>query len=480
MRLPGVEPGSIAWKAIILTVGLQTQSMFCSFRRGYLFLFLSFFIIPNYSNFGSCLCNSSVCGWFGAMEGIPVRTMIPSTSVCHCQRKTFRQVSSSPTRKRNLRFAIRAKLSDTQFQDFRSYATPSKLLPASEVKVYTDTSVENISSSLKEDRSKSLFRVKLGTSNLYGSSISDLNAGILLCLIDEDGNSILKRIPASLMTDHSTESWDTTNIDMLRFQRGSVDEFVFEGPKIAKLEALWVSVESGQWRLGSVSLMVIGCEGQSSEPEDGVLKYTGFQYDFQIDDVLLGEGSDLSMLELRPSLVTAVEGVDPISLFSKGLNDSTLLSSPKITNEESMREYADLKFSLLFYDAVLTLFGTSVATLLAGENAGFPFLIGGIGGFLYLLLLQRSVDELPASELITSDKGRTNTLFGGLKAPIARVALTLGFGVFVARYGSGDLQLMLTPKDLILGMMGFLACKVSVVLAAFKPITPGPKSPSEM
>ena len=27
MRLPGVEPGSIAWKAIILTVGLQTQML---------------------------------------------------------------------------------------------------------------------------------------------------------------------------------------------------------------------------------------------------------------------------------------------------------------------------------------------------------------------------------------------------------------------------------------------------------------------
>jgi hypothetical protein len=26
MRLPGVEPGSIAWKAIILTVGLQTPT----------------------------------------------------------------------------------------------------------------------------------------------------------------------------------------------------------------------------------------------------------------------------------------------------------------------------------------------------------------------------------------------------------------------------------------------------------------------
>ena len=29
MRLPGVEPGSIAWKAIILTVGLQTPLNDC-------------------------------------------------------------------------------------------------------------------------------------------------------------------------------------------------------------------------------------------------------------------------------------------------------------------------------------------------------------------------------------------------------------------------------------------------------------------
>ena len=43
----------------------------------------------------------------------------------------------------------------------------------------------------------------------------------------------------------STESGDMTNIDMLHFQRGSLDEFIFEGPKIARLKALWVSVESG-------------------------------------------------------------------------------------------------------------------------------------------------------------------------------------------------------------------------------------------
>ncbi|RDX69954.1 hypothetical protein CR513_50860, partial [Mucuna pruriens] len=422
------------------------------------------------------------------MEGIPVRTVIPSTSTCHChnfQRKAIIQVSSSSTRRiltqnRHLRFAVRVKLSNTDFQDFQSYARPSQLLPASEVKVYTDTSVENISSSLKEDGSKSLFRVKLGTSNLHGSGISNLNAGILLCLIDEDGNSILQRIPVSLMMDHSTESGDMISIDKLHFQSGSVDEFIFEGPKIARLEALWVSVESGQWRLGSVSLMVVSCKVQPSGSEDGVLRFTGFQYDFQIDDLLLGEGTDMSMLELRPSLVTELEGIDPKSIFTEGLNDDTLFSSPKISNEESMREYADLKFSLLFYDAMLTLFGASVASLSAGANAGIAFLIGGIGGFLYLLLLQRSVDELPASELITSGKGRSDALFRGVKGPIASVALAVGFTVAAARYSSGDLQVMLTSKDLIVGMMGFLACKVSVVLAAFKPITLGPKLPSDM
>lgn len=128
---------------------------------------------------------------------------------------------------------------------FQSYVRPSRLLPASEVKVCTNTSIENITSSLKEDSSKSLFRVKLGTSNIYDSSISDFSAGILLCLIDENGDSILQRIPVSLMTDYTTESGDITSVDMLHFQRGSVDEFIFEGPEIARLKALWISVESG-------------------------------------------------------------------------------------------------------------------------------------------------------------------------------------------------------------------------------------------
>lgn len=84
--------------------------------------------------------------------------------------------------------------------------------------------------------------VKLATSNVFASNLTNLNSGILLCLINENGDSILQRISASLLTDYSSES----NNDILHFQRGSVDEFTFEGPKLGKVEALWIGLESGQ------------------------------------------------------------------------------------------------------------------------------------------------------------------------------------------------------------------------------------------
>lgn len=228
-----------------------------------------------------------------------------------------------------------------------------------------------------------------------------------------------------------------------------------------------------------MSITVLSCEFKLSLKEEEVHEYTGFQYDFQNDDALLGEGSDLSMLELRPSLVTELSGIDPFVHFGKIAYDDALPQYPKISNEESMREYADLKFSLLLYDAMLVFFGTSFVSFSAGKNEGCAFLIGGIGGFLYLLLLQRSVDGLPVPESITRERRESNPLLGGLEGPIWSMALAIGFVLFGARYGSGDLQVSYTPKEVIVGMMGFLACKVSVVLAAYRPLTLRLKSPSD-
>lgn len=114
-----------------------------------------------------------------------------------------------------------------------------------EVKVCTETSLKNFSSFIVGE-SRSLFKVKIQTSNSYGSSLSDLSAGILFCLIDENGDSILQSIPASLRANHSAKTKDgEVDPDMVCFQRGSSDEFIFEGPRLKKIVALWISLESG-------------------------------------------------------------------------------------------------------------------------------------------------------------------------------------------------------------------------------------------
>ncbi|KAI6670836.1 hypothetical protein NL676_005721 [Syzygium grande] len=173
------------------------------------------------------------------------------------------------------------------------------------------------------------------------------------------------------------------------------------------------------------------------------------------------------MIELRPSLVTELSG-DPFTLLSNSMRESTS-PSPEMSNEESMQEYADLKLSLLLYDAILVSVGTTVASVSAGEKAALAFLTGGLGGFVYLLILQRSVDELPTPATIS--RNSVDQAVRRLKGPITTLALAAAvvFGVF--KYSSGQAPAALTSEELIAGMIGFIACKVAVVLAAFKPTT---------
>ncbi|KAF4366048.1 hypothetical protein G4B88_031417 [Cannabis sativa] len=414
------------------------------------------------------------------MESIPLRHSISATSQSFITRKKGdhgipfygRRFHSSQRRTGLHRFpSIQSKQSD--YQDFQDYAKPARLFQTAEAKICKDSSaVENDFSSFKNGVSQSLYKVKLGTSNFSASSLTDLNAGVLLCLIDENGDSLLQRIPASLVKHQSA---DSDNDLLFPFQRGSVDEFTFIGPKLQRVKAIWIGLESGQWRLGRVSLVVVSSSQPSSNQKGAEdLRYVSVKYEFQAEDILLGEGSNISMLELRPCLATEISGLDPSTL---SLPESTSLESQKISNEESMRQYADLKFSLLLYDAMLIFFGTSAASFSVGEHGAFAFLAGGIGGFLYLLLLQRSVDELPAPppDPSSQNTGETEQMIGGFKGPISTVALAIGFALFVAKYSSGDFPMAFTPKDLIVGMLGFLVCKVAVVLAAFKPLENGLK-----
>lgn len=223
-----------------------------------------------------------------------------------------------------------------------------------------------------------------------------------------------------------------------------------------------------------MSLTVISQQKSvSAENENESLCYKGFQYNYDIEDILLGENSDMSMVELRSHVVTEFSE-NNISLLSENSYPSSV-SSSNVSNEETMKEYADLKFSLLLYDAVLTLTGSSLASFSAGEKPALALLAGGSLGFLYLSLLQRSVDGIPSSDLVTTKSGGNinQTTTGVFKVSVSSVVLALAITVIAARYVVGDVARVLTPMELLFGTIGFLMCKVSVVLAAFKPLSNG-------
>ncbi|XAR62899.1 hypothetical protein NMG60_11017817 [Bertholletia excelsa] len=374
-----------------------------------------------------------------------------------------------PTRSRRFRFLFYSKQS--AFQDFRGYANPSRLLPATIPQVVIDSSLEKLLASFKTGGPECLYKVKIRTSSIYGSELSDLNAGILVCLIDENGDSILQRIPASSTTYHFDQSEEQIISDVLHFQRGSTDEFTFKGPRLGKIDAIWISPESGQWRLGGVSLIVACCGEPTSETNArSQVEYSCCEYRFKVEDILLGEGSDMSMAEARPCLSTEFSE-DNINLLGKNLLQSTATINDVKASEESMREYADLKLSLLLYDALIVIAGSSVASFTAGENAAIGFLTGGIGGFLYLLLLQRSVDGLPSPTLTSMNgTGKLAQILRRLKGPVSGLLLAFIFSAAAVKYGLGDSTMVLTPEELMFGTLGFLACKVAVVLAALKPL----------
>ncbi|KAF9597771.1 hypothetical protein IFM89_021856 [Coptis chinensis] len=357
----------------------------------------------------------------------------------------------------------------SDYQDFQNYVKPLRLLPATEPNICTHSTVEEMCVSL-EWHSQSVYVVRIYTSSAFGSGLTDSRAAILICLIDENGDSILQRISTTLVGTSLDGS-----LPEHCFQRGSVDEFIFKGPKLGRVQAFWVGLDSGRWRLGGVSLIVVyGYKDLpvGTEENSRVNLISGLEYGFEADDIPVGEGECMSMVELRPSLITEISGADILSSLNKGLSQSTTPFNREVSNEESMEEYADLKSSILIYDSMLIFGGTLIAAISTGEKSALAFLTGGAGGFLYLLLLQNSVDGLPAPASTTMNKeGKNiNQLVKRLRGPIS----SLGFAIVLAgaalKYTSGASPIALTPQEILLGMTGFLACKVAVLLAAFIPM----------
>ncbi|KAJ0974172.1 hypothetical protein J5N97_016137 [Dioscorea zingiberensis] len=290
--------------------------------------------------------------------------------------------------------------------------------------------------------------------------------------IDIQGDSILQRISAASYVDPSQGKINSS--DSINFQRGSVDIVTFKGPKLGKLEALWIGVESGSWRIDGLHLAFIS--GPLSLPQISRStsdvkeeRIDGMQYKFEVNNIPLGEGG-VSVTELRPVIATEFSSDNVSTLSSLNFSPTSALDTSTDSNEESMREYKDLKLSLLIYDALLTVVGFMVTSFTVSSKVGYAFLFGGMSGLLYLLLLQRSVDGLP---IIESPADAKFDIFGqtsqGFKGPLFFLAVVLAMSITAVKYGIGGVSVALTPSELLIGAAGFLTCKIAVVLAAFRP-----------
>ncbi|KAL0791959.1 hypothetical protein Bca101_008205 [Brassica carinata] len=365
----------------------------------------------------------------------------------------FRKRRNLSCRIRRTQFgAICSKTSD--YQDYQSYARPLRLLPAEEVKV-------NQSPCRKPHISPELHC--LAILDVYTGNPSDSgdpgNRALLVALISESFENVSSRFGSIIPTIPATLS---SNDESFKFQRGSVDEFTFLGPELGKIRAVWISLESGQWRVGGVSLWVVKRPvlGETNVEE----AYCYYRYDFEVDDILLGESSDLSMVELRPSRITELTDSDQISSPSAPPN----IGSTVVSNEESMEEYENLKLSLLLYDALLILLGSSLVSFSLGGNSAVAFFFGGTVGFLYLLLLQRSVDELQVPGSSSSSENSSQILSGRVKIPVLSLALAIGLLVLAVRGYSPTAFAPLKDgtKENVFAIIGLLTCILIMVFAS--------------
>ncbi|KAF8694037.1 hypothetical protein HU200_038487 [Digitaria exilis] len=357
----------------------------------------------------------------------------------------------------------------SSLQDAMPSVKPSCLLPTEELKTYPNTLPKEIFSTIKLDGSDAFYVLELSTSREFSSSLVDKNSAVLICLIGVDGNSLLQRVPAIYLGQPTPGMKSEESVP---FQCGSVDVVSFKGPKLQRIKEVWIGLESGSWRLDGLSLKVINGPVDPSEDNGSPeLKFNGLQYTFDKINVLLGEDG-ASVAEARPVAITDLSGVSLSDLQEGQLSLESTASIVKELKEDGLRQYADLKQSLLLYDAAIVITGFSAFTLASNDNAAYSFLVGGIGGFLYLLLLQRSVDGLPVIST-PSEVGSTASSasgFSGVRRPWLILSLVMVAGAVALKYGAGGDSFKLTPTELFVGTAGFLANKVAVLLAAFKPM----------
>lgn len=354
--------------------------------------------------------------------------------------------------------------------------------------------------------SESVFEVVLTTSKDFGSGISDVDAGVLLAFIGEQGRCFVHQIPAFVSAEtvdsgeQTQELWVSKPCRQ-RFDRGSQEPVTFCGPDLGKLEAVWVAPERGTWRMEGMAVRVIPeqlCKDDINMMENSDCKV--MQYDFMCEEFLIGENDNNLAVELKPFKVSEIPYDGQLLSGLKFMERRLQVPSAQL-RDEGIKEYEALKFSLLGYDAVLVTLGSAIAAAMSYKEVAKGYLVGGVLGFLYLFILEKAVDQLPAPSqspsLASGEKefsekdsvemveGRSaakldengisfsgkNKSMAGFRGPLAKLSGVLVLSFLIANSLNPTNSWASSKQMLLAGAAGFLMTKLATILASNMPIS---------
>ncbi|KAL3700409.1 hypothetical protein R1sor_018431 [Riccia sorocarpa] len=404
----------------------------------------------------------------------------------------FPVVPSNPgSNHKFLRLCAVAGASEVQETSRGTFVQPQRLFPTEE-----DVSTSGRSPEKEVSGSRALYFLTLTTSQDDDADISEPNVGIMVSLIGENGNAILKTVPP---VDIANPSRFQT-----RFQAGSNDNDVFVATDVDRLAALWIAPEKGTWKPAQTRVIILQWNKEFDKIDKGsrrdlntllelmsnILaqtttsrKWKGFVYLFDSNEKRLGEADESLAAELRPSFVR--EFSDPASmreaLLGSSIRSGRTPSSSYLSRDEierlrasSMKDYEALKLQFLGISSLLVGVGTAGFAFLGEDRLTESFAAGGLGGFLYLLLLQRFVDQLPGpdsarteEEQGTKQAGEPTGFPGNARLPVS-IALVAGIAVLVGRISNGGAVSSITPQMLIAGIAGFLTSRAAVIIASLR------------
>lgn len=366
--------------------------------------------------------------------------------------------------------------------------------------------------------------VRIETSRSTGSSLSRPEGGIMVALLGPAGKFVLRKLDTHV---GDAEEDEGSQVCCMRgsFDIGATAEAHFRGPSFDSIERLWLSPVSGTWRPAAASVLVKQAKaeageiapdmgrqdadneinqsklsevfkgsqssetfaGRDADQEADLDKSSSMLYLFKWNETLIGEGCEESAAQLDPAGVHTEDAMNQLTSKSSGSMEELAAS-----RAAGLAEYQELKWFLLGTTAALVGVGTLGSKLAFGDEVGVGFAAGGLAGLLYLLLLERTVDQLGKAEGVQAtgtagsfgahlepqeSSSNSESLLDRIlnkvaliaKGPASRLILVALLGLVAVKSVGGSEMRNIEPRQILGGLVGFLVYKLAVLSAAFRP-----------